>query len=116
MANGRLSSVETFWLMVGLRRFQSNVAIRMITTTINNKKVHVIAVTILPVLLMLGVPHFCFACPKDSPVSGNVRNSPGLKRQNDLVEKIKWDRTREEIALRCKGWRVLHVAPLLKRF
>ncbi|MNY57444.1 hypothetical protein D3C86_1936500 [compost metagenome] len=53
MAKGRFSSVETFWLMVGLRRFQSNVAMIIIATTINNKKVPVTQVMILVVLVIV---------------------------------------------------------------
>ncbi len=67
MAKGRLSSVETFWLMVGLSRFQSNVAITMMSTTINNKKTPITEVVILPVLVMFNLLTFFLACPKDSP-------------------------------------------------
>jgi hypothetical protein len=52
MAKGRFSSVETFWLMVGLRRFQSNVAIMMATTTINNKKIPAVQEITLVVLVI----------------------------------------------------------------
>ncbi|AWF25389.1 hypothetical protein ECEC1845_4693 [Escherichia coli EC1845] len=39
--------------MVGLSRFQSKVAIKMIATTINNKKAPEIAAVILPALLIV---------------------------------------------------------------
>ncbi len=46
------NSAETFWLMVGLSRFQLTV-LKMIATTINNKKATEIAAVILPALLIV---------------------------------------------------------------
>ncbi len=67
IAKGRLSSVETFWLMVGLSRFQSNVAITMMSTTINNKKTPNTDAVILPAFVIVSVLTSFLACPKDSP-------------------------------------------------
>ncbi len=53
--------------MVGLSRFQSNVAITMMSTTINNKKTPIIEVVILPVFVMSNLLISFLACPKDSP-------------------------------------------------
>ncbi len=53
--------------MVGLSRFQSNVAITMMSTTINNKKTPITEVVILPVLVMSNLLTSFLACPKDSP-------------------------------------------------
>jgi hypothetical protein len=53
--------------MVGLSRFQSNVAITMMSTTINNKKTPDTAVVILPAFVIFYLLTFFLACPKDSP-------------------------------------------------
>ncbi len=57
IANGRFNSAETFWLMVGLSRFQSKVAIKMIATTINNRKPLKSQPVILPALPHRSLPH-----------------------------------------------------------
>ncbi len=48
MANGRFSSVETFWLMVGFRRFQSKVAITTTITTTSKQKIPITQLVIFP--------------------------------------------------------------------